>query len=293
MPQRNQHEEIVRRSFELRAESMKDDGNGGGKGIACALGRLDSYRSVWSPRAFAKPILSAFVDSGFISDSHDWTDDLATIDAAAVRGNNLEIEWTWYPTDDAQEMRKKVGCRIERNKSVGLSIGAMIDWALCADFDTGEKLWTYAEGLGEPMDLYDPAIRKHKGYCWIIPKVTRLVEAAITQIPAVPGSAVSEIRAMNDLKQSDSRGELSFADELDMVLGAVQAVEGRALEIEALRSETNGRIGRDNVARLLALRSSIDALIQRSHSRSDAGRDALAERLETIRSMRRLDGLRS
>lgn len=287
---RTKEEEITRRSFSLRAESMKDDGHGGGKGVACALGVLDAYRSVWSPKAFGKPVLSAFVRSGFISDGHDWSDDLATIDAAAVRGNELEIEWTWYPTEDAQEMRQKVQARVERKKDVGLSIGAAIDWSLCADFDSGEKLWTYAEGLGEPMNLYDPAIRKHKGYCWIIPKVTRLVETAITQVPAVPGSAVSAIRALNDLTQDGSRGELSFADELEMVLGAVQGVEARALDIEALRAETNGRIGRDNLRRIEALKDSLAALLSRSSQ--PIQRDELAQRFESIEIQRRLANLR-
>lgn len=276
----------------MRAEAIHDDGSGGGTGIACACGVLDAYRSVWSPRAFSKAVLGAFVDSGFISDSHDWADDLATIDSASMRGAELAISWSWYPTEAAQEMRSKVATRIERKKSVGLSIGAMPEWASCAEFDSGEKLWTYCEGLGEPMNLYDPAIRKHKGYCWIIPKVARLVEAAITQIPAVPGSAVSAVRALNNVSEGASRGDVPFSEELELVLGAVQEIEGRALDIEELRAATNGRIGRDNLRRIEAIRDSLTNLIGRNSQPEPISLgDELIQRLESIRARRRLAGI--
>lgn len=292
MPKLNdQKTDVLRRSYSMRAEDLAGDGPGGGRGIACALGRLDSYRSVISPRAFGKAVLSGFVQSGFISDGHDWTEDLATIDSARVQNNELVVEWTWYPTDDAQEMRAKVATRVERGKDVGLSVGMWIDWSKCAEFDSGEKLWTYAEGLGEPMDLYDPAIRKHKGYCWIIPTVTRLVETAITLIPSVPGSAVSDVRALDDLPEGRPRGDLPFAEELDLVLGAVQAVEGRALEIEEMRSEQNGRIGRDNLKRIEALRDSLSAILARSISQSVPEPDPMLAKLESIRAQRRLGAI--
>lgn len=247
--------------FEMRIDETREEGHGGGTGTACVLGTMDAYRSVWSPRAFSKPVLSTFVQSGFISDCHDWQRDLATIDIAKVNGRELNISWTWYSIDDAQEMRTKCKERKDRGKTVGLSIGASINWQKCADFDSGEKLWTYAEGLGEDMDMYDPAIRKHKGYCWIIPEVTRLYETAITLAPAVPGSQVAEARDMNDLLRGEALGAMSFGDALETVLGAVQGIEGRALEIEALRAPEGGRIGRDNLKRIEALRDSLSRLL--------------------------------
>ncbi len=198
MPLRNTDliADIVRRSFAMRVDSMSDDGAGGGVGTACVLGVIDSYRSVWSPRGFSKPVLANSVNEGFMTPNHDWEDDCGTIDALKIARNELKVEWQYYTTNDAQQVRQKCKDRMDRGKSIGLSIGASVNWAKCADFDSGEKLWTYAEGLGEPMELYDPAIRKHKGYCWIIPEVTRLYEVAITNAPAVPGSKVTEARSL-------------------------------------------------------------------------------------------------
>ncbi|TXH54534.1 MAG: hypothetical protein E6Q97_10655 [Desulfurellales bacterium] len=272
MPLQNRSLEadIVRRSFALRVDSMSDEGPGGGSGTACAMGTLDSYRSVWSPRAFGKDVLKTSVSDGFMTPNHDWEEDCGTIEALNVSRNELKIDWLFYTDDDSQKIRTKCKDRKDRGKSIGLSIGAAVNWQKCADFDSGEKLWTYAEGLGEDMSLYDPAIRKHKGYCWIIPEVTRLFEVAITNAPAVPGSRADEIRSTNDLLRSGDLGALTFADALDMVLGAVQGIEARALEVEALRAENDGRIGRDNLKRLQALRDSLDSIIGRnSQTRSD------------------------
>lgn len=277
-------DQIERRSWEMRVESL---GDGGGRGVACVLGVLDAYRSVWSPRAFSASVLEHFVRDGFISDGHDVRDDLATIDSARVRGTELTIEWSWYPTEQAQEMRAKVATRLERDKSVGLSIGAVIDWGQVAEFDSGEKLWTYCEGLGEPMDLYDAAIRKHRGYCWVIPSVTRLIETAITPIPAVPGSAVQVARDI--LSAAEAHDGLSFAEELDIALGAVREIESRALNIEELRGSRGGKIGRDNLSRIRALRDSLDSILSRNDTPSCP--DAL-RRWEAFRLKHRLESLR-
>lgn len=262
MPLRNTdlQADIVRRSFALRVDEMSDEGPGGGSGTACVLGVLDSYRSVWSPRGFSKAVLSNSVNEGFMTPNHAWEDDCGTIEALKLVRNELKVDWMYYTDEDSQKVRQKAKDRMDRNKSVGLSIGASVNWQKCADFDSGEKLWTYAEGLGEDMSLYDPAIRKFKGYCWIIPEVTRLYEVAITNAPAVPGSKVTEARSIDLLRDGDL-GALSFGEALDMVLGAVQGIEGRALEIEMLRAESGGRIGRDNLKRIEALRDSLSRLL--------------------------------
>lgn len=286
-------EQVLRHhGFEFRIEESSDDGPGGGRGVACVMGVMDAYRSVWSPKAFGKPVLATFLNAGFISDSHSWEDHLATIDDARVTNNELRIGWTWYSTDDAQEMRTKCKERMERKKTVGLSIGASVNWSKCADFDSGEKLWTYAEGLGEDMSLYDPSIRKHKGYCWIIPEVTRLYETAITLAPAVPGSQQTEARSIDDLLHSEALGALAFGDHLDRVLGAVQGIEARSLEIEAFRAANTGRIGRDNLQRIVALRDSLTNLIGRSSQSTPPQVNDTDYRIEQLLASRRIAQLR-
>lgn len=280
-------EQIERRAWAMRVES-RPDGDGGGRGVACVLGVLDSYRSVWSPRAFGRDVLDDFVRDGFISDGHEIRDDLATIVSAEVKGRDLVIEWSWYPTEDAQEMRAKVATRLEREKTVGLSIGAMIDWSQVSEFQSGEQLWSFAEKIGEPMDLYDVELRAHRGYCWLIPRVTRLIETAITAIPAVPGSSVQTARAIDILVAGEPRAGLPFAAELDIALGAVREIEARALDIEELRGARGGRIGRDNLERIKALRDSLDAILSRNSSLKP---DDVAKRLDALRVKQRLAAL--
>ncbi len=256
-------EDIQRRTYELRAESIASGSTGGGKGVACVLGVLDAYRSVWSPRCYKKPVLTAFVQNGFISDSHDWSEDLATINMASVSGVALNIGWDWYSTDCAQQMRTKVNERIERGKTVGLSVACGIDWDQVADFNDGQKLWTYAEGLGEPMDLYDPTIRKYKGYCWFIPEVTRLIETAVTPVPAVPGSMATEGRSLNEFLRGELRVDLSLEENLRLVRAAVVGVEARMQETAEARESDDRRPFVERLPQLEALRDSLSSLIER------------------------------
>lgn len=285
-----QTNEIQRRSFALRAQSDSNSKDGGGSGIASVLGVMDSYRSVWSPKCYDKKVLAEFKQAGFISDSHKWDEDVATIDDAKVSRNELSIKWTYYSTDDAQQMRTKVSERIERQKEVGLSVGCMIDWAEVEDFDNGEKLWTYAERMiGDDMSLYDPAIRKYKGYCWIIPKVTRLVEVALTPIPAVPGSRVDESRSAIDLLQdSDLRTGLRLEEHLRLVQTAVAGLEARLIDKEQ-DCESQGRVGYvDRVPQIVALRDSLSALLTRCSTPEPQQVDDVTKRLADIEVARRL-----
>lgn len=290
MPILNRNDdEIIRRSYALRVDTLSDDGPGGGEGTACAMGVIDSYRSVWSPRCFGKDILKKSVSDGFMTPNHAWEDDCGTIEGLRVAKNELKIEWLFYTDEDSQKIRTKCKDRQDRGKSIGLSIGASVNWSKCADFDSGEKLWTYAEGLGEDMSLYDPTIRKHKGYCWIIPEVTRLFEVAITNAPAVPGSKATEVRSLDDLLSGEPLGGLPFGEHLERVLGALVGVEGRALEIEELRAGKGERIGRDNLGRIVALRDSLTGLIERSGNPQP---DAATRAVENYLAARRIPALR-
>lgn len=257
-----QGDEPVIRHFEFRAQASKESAEGGGNGVASVLGIMDSYRSVWSPNAYSKKVLAAFVSTGFISRGHNWNEDVATIDGASVNRNALNIAWSWHSTEDAQEQRTKVNERIERGKAVGLSVGAMLNWSKCADFDSGEKLWTYAMGLGEPMELYDESIRKYKGYCWLIPEVTRLCEVAITMIPAVPGSGVAQSRSLNDLLQDPSLlTGLRLEEHLQAVRTAVAGLEARLVDKAELCELQDRAPFTARLPQIEALRDSLSNLV--------------------------------
>jgi hypothetical protein len=254
----------VFRQFDLRAQATTESASGGGRGTALVMGTLDAYRSVWSPRAFPKAVLAAFVANGFISRGHNIREDVATIDSARVSRNQIDIEWSWHSTDDAQEQRTKVGERLERGKGVGLSVGTILNWEKCCHFDSGEKLWTYCDGLGEPMELYDPAIRKHKGYCWIIPEVTRLVEVAITLVPAVDGSRVDQSRSLNDLLHDPSLlTGLRLEEHLQAVRTAVVGLEARLVDKAELAASQDRAPFTERLPQIEALRDSLSNLIER------------------------------
>lgn len=290
----NQTDKPVFRHFDLRAQATSESASGGGRGTALVMGTLDAYRSVWSPRAYSKAVLAAFVAAGFISKGHCIRDDVATIDKAVVSRNQLDIEWSWHSTEDAQEQRTKVGERLERGKSVGLSVGAQINWSKCADFDSGEKLWTYAEGLGEPMDLYDPAIRKYKGYCWIIPEVTRLVEVAITLVPAVDGSRVDQSRSLNDLLQDPSLlTGLRLEEHLQAVRTAVVGLEARLVDKAELAHSQDRAPFRERLPQIEALRDSLSSLIERCRGHEEHAETApdLDQRVDNLLLDLRMAGL--
>lgn len=256
----NDRPERLVRVFESRATVLDSD-SGGIQGVAIQLGSLDSYRSVFSPNAFDSKCLREFVSGlGFISDGHDWSDDLATISEARVVGRDLRIVAEWYDTADAQQMRVKCKNRIDRGKAVGFSVGCMPDWSSVMEFDSGKKLWEYADKvLKEDMSLYDPSIRKFDGWCWLIAKVKRLVEVAVTLVPSVPGSMVTDTRS-DDLA-NDPPG-VSFAQELDLALGAVARVAARAGNIAEMRAEKGGKISGENLGRIVALRDHLSGLIE-------------------------------
>ncbi len=285
-------EQIERRSYELRAESVSSDGPGGLKGIANVMGVMDAYRSVWSTKAYGKDVLKTFVESGFISEAHNWSEDVATIDDAKVSRNQLNISATFHSTDRAQDMRTKCTERISRGKTVGFSVGCMLDWSEVQDFDSGEKLWLYAEKiLADDMSLYDPAIRKYKGYCWIIPKVSQLVETAITQCPAVPGSQATEARSqLNLLQDSELRIGLPLEEHLRLVRTANAGLEARLVDKAELATSQDRRPFSERLGSIVAMRDSLNSLIE-SCRESDQP-DELNKRYTELVTQRRLASLR-
>lgn len=95
-------------------------------------GRLSGYASTFHnwDRTKEKPVRGAFQKSldefmrdGFIALDHDWTRRIATIEDAHEDEKGLWVEAQFHSTPDAQQERVKTMERLNRGKSVSLSIG--------------------------------------------------------------------------------------------------------------------------------------------------------------------------
>ena len=177
--------------FALSKDSIKENTF---TGIANIMGKMDSYKSVIYPGAFSKEMLENFVKDGFISLNHNtaFNDTVATISRAWVEGNQLLVEAEFHSTATANKAKSICLERLEKGKSVGLSIGGRGMEFLFSD---GEELIKDMESRNIDMSLVDvDSITKHKSYVWGIPSVSSLVETALTFTPANIGSEVLQLR---------------------------------------------------------------------------------------------------
>lgn len=101
---------------------LDDSGPGRLSGYASTFSNFDRVNERVVKGSFLKS-LDTFQRDGFIALDHDWTKRIATIDVAREDDNGLYIEAEFHSTPDAQQERTKARERMERGKSVSLSIG--------------------------------------------------------------------------------------------------------------------------------------------------------------------------
>jgi HK97 family phage prohead protease len=131
---------------------MTDEGPGGFTGYASVFDVVDRGGDIVAKGAFAGS-LDAFRRDGFIAVGHDWGQSgVATIKSAEEDAHGLLIEAEFHSTPDAQAERVKLKERLERGKSVGLSIGFQI-----ADGGTERDKATKARRLTK-IDLFEVSI---------------------------------------------------------------------------------------------------------------------------------------
>lgn len=90
-------------------------------GYANVTGNLDRGGDMVLPGAYKN--LQEFVRDGFGAMGHDWKEPVATIEEAFEDENGLFVRMKFHSTEDAQKCRMIVRERLDRGKSVGLSIG--------------------------------------------------------------------------------------------------------------------------------------------------------------------------
>jgi HK97 family phage prohead protease len=114
-----QHKECIDGDFKI----LDDGPYGSFSGYASVFGNTDRQNEIVLPGAFSKT-LPAFLKDGFGALNHDWSSlPIATISEAREDARGLYVKGEFHSTPDAQAARTIVRERLERGKSVGLSIG--------------------------------------------------------------------------------------------------------------------------------------------------------------------------
>jgi HK97 family phage prohead protease len=123
----------------IEATSLKfvAEGPGGFSGYASTFANFDRVGERPTKGAFA-PHLADFLRDGFVSVGHDWTVQVATVTKALEDDIGLYVEGEFHTTPFAQQTRTIVQERLERGKSVKLSIGYEV--LLAEDTDEGRLL---------------------------------------------------------------------------------------------------------------------------------------------------------
>jgi HK97 family phage prohead protease len=112
------------------------------EGYGAVYGNVDRDNEIIAPGAFAES-LPAFIRDGFIACAHEWDEGIATVEDAYEDGYGLYIKCQFHGDSDSQATRIKTMERIDRGKSVGLSVGFMPEtWAW--DEETGIRTITKA-----------------------------------------------------------------------------------------------------------------------------------------------------
>lgn len=125
------------------------DGPGGFEGYGAVYGNVDRDTEIIAKGAFADS-LPAFVRDGFIAEAHEWECGVATVLDAREDDYGLFLSAQFHTDSDSQSVRVRTMERIERGKSVGLSVGFMpIEWSW--DEQSGVRTITKA-------DLYEVSI---------------------------------------------------------------------------------------------------------------------------------------
>jgi uncharacterized protein len=114
-----QHKECLNGEFKI----LDDPANGSFSGYASVFGNTDRQNEVVVKGAFATT-LPGFLKDGFGALNHEWAAlPIATISEAREDERGLWVKGEFHSTSDAQAARTIVRERLERGKSVGLSIG--------------------------------------------------------------------------------------------------------------------------------------------------------------------------
>jgi len=118
-----QDKRVDKRVFDCQFKTLGDaDSPGTFEGIAAVFSNIDRQNDIIQPGAFLET-LKDFPKHGFLASAHDWSEPVGTIDEARETAEGLYVKGEFHTTLKAQSLRKYVRERLERGKSVAMSIG--------------------------------------------------------------------------------------------------------------------------------------------------------------------------
>lgn len=107
---------------ELGKIKMVNEGVGSFQGYGAVYNVVDRDNEILAPGVFAES-LPEFRKNGFIADSHEWEEPVATISQAIENEYGLYIACDFHSDPDSQAIRTRTVERLERGQNVGLSVG--------------------------------------------------------------------------------------------------------------------------------------------------------------------------
>lgn len=196
---------LEKKTLVLSKAKASDDDNGYLEGYGAVKGNVDSYGDRIVDGAFLN--LDEFTNSGFMADHHDWAKDIGFIVEAREDAHGLWVKMAFYPTTEAQEIRKKVASRLAAGKAVGLSIGYFT------------KVWEWAEEDGKDIRIL---------------KGIDIAEVSVVTMPANPKAQVTSAKDKTVSADPSAKG---FGEEFDGLAQSVEDFIGRAAKVADERGE--------------------------------------------------------
>jgi HK97 family phage prohead protease len=229
---------------EAKATSVKDPG--GFEGYGAVFGNVDSWGDIIMPGAF-KETIDQFLTNGFSAIGHKWSDlPVATFDVAKEDSKGLWVEGTFHSDDFSQRARKILAERLDRGKTVGLSIG----------FDIPQGGSSWATG---PNDEFTGIRLLHK---------INLLEVSLVNAPANDQALASNVknRVCDDIKCGcrlgvPHHGGLKFADHGEALLNELRGYLLRAKSHADLRAKDGRAPSEDQAERLTAIMGEMKTLL--------------------------------
>ncbi len=232
--------EIERKVCPTAELKMLDEGAGTLTGYASVFGVVDRVNERTQPGAFSKS-LPGFIQDGFLTWSHDWSQPVATVTDAVEDSTGLRVTAEFHGTEAGQSARQWAKERLARGKSVGLSIGYRTVRSELAE----DKVTDLVE-----LDLY---------------------EVAIVTVPCLPAAQATSAKSGIDL---DTHSETVLATVREFSgrvksLSDLRAKEGRTL------SESNRVRLRAHVDALSACARDLEELLAASEKPKSVDPDAV------------------
>lgn len=291
---KNERTEFRYQNLELRGAEMDDMTI---TGAAAVMGNMDSYGDVIFPGAFSKAVLSEFLKTGFIPDTHDWGSMgrmVAMPISAKQVGRELVCAGKFHSTEYAQEVRTVCAERIEHGLAVGLSIGFMIDYS-----DTDSRMWfensasmlKYIKDTKLDESAFDiPSIKAWGDRsCRAVFRVSRLREWSPVPTPANGQANATAVKQFaSDL---GLLAGLSLDDHSNSVLAAVRGLTQRMEGLKALREGEGRSLSDARRSEIEELKGLIEGLLTSTEREEPADRGAALRDLQRAALARRRDVL--